>query len=102
MPDDCTVAQWIVALAKHPIDAEISIIGDIMQDATVYAHYPNGHSVVIWDSVEGFKEDSKDVSLIYLRGLSEDRGYYADQAETSGLKAVYEAGLSDGRKSLNA
>lgn len=43
--------------------------------------------------------DDVDVYGIYMNGLSEDSGYYAREAEESGLRAVYEAGVAAGKAS---
>lgn len=43
-------------------------------------------------------KDEPDVFGIYCEGLTDDRGYYAREAEVSGLRAVYEAGLKAGQE----
>lgn len=42
-----------------------------------------------------------DVYGIYCQGLDEDRGFYAREAEVSGLEAVYKAGVAAGRAATN-
>ena len=37
---------------------------------------------------------------IYMNGLDEDSGFYAREAEESGLEAVYKAGFEAGKASL--
>jgi len=45
--------------------------------------------------------DDKELYSIYMNGLDEDAGYYAREAEESGLRAVYEAGVEAGKKEKN-
>lgn len=46
----------------------------------------------------GLKVTRSELYSIYMAGLDEDAGYYAREAEESGLLAVYKAGVEAGQR----